>query len=127
MRCWRESKNSILAAMASDSEISLRKIFSQRLQLSRKKAGLTQEQLAERIGKSVDLVSRLERATTSPSFETISLIAEALNSPAASFFTHEEVSSSDRHDVYSTLIDLVLSMPLSDTVRTREVLLAMKK
>ena len=52
----------------------LRAVFAQRLQIERRQPGITQEMQAERIGRSVDMVSRMERAATSPSFETLALV-----------------------------------------------------
>ncbi|MBJ7509713.1 helix-turn-helix transcriptional regulator [Brevundimonas sp.] len=46
-----------------------------RLRVSR---GFTQAQLAECIGRSLDMVSRLERGDATPSLETIALLAQAL-------------------------------------------------
>lgn len=42
-------------------------------------AGLTQADLAERTERSVQLIGRIERGATAPSFETLEGIASALN------------------------------------------------
>ncbi len=94
--------------MKATAEQKLRKIFSQRLQIERRKASLTQEQLAERVGKSVDLISRLERTTTGPSLQTIALIAEALKIPAASLLAHTTVAEPSAKKQLDEIIDLVL-------------------
>ncbi len=52
----------------------------------RKAAGLTQEQLAERIGKSVQTISQIERGGFAPSLGTIEAIAKALKAPPALLF-----------------------------------------
>ncbi len=52
----------------------------------RKAAGLTQDQLAERIEKSVQTVSQIERGAFAPSLDTIELIARALKAPPALLF-----------------------------------------
>ena len=49
-----------------------------RIQLSREQAGLTQEQLAEQIGRSTQFISTLERGLAGPSLETIINICNVL-------------------------------------------------
>jgi transcriptional regulator with XRE-family HTH domain len=46
--------------------------------LLRKKRGITQKELAEKMGTTQAVVSRLENATIKPSMETIIKVAEAL-------------------------------------------------
>src|SRR5271157_4521223 len=48
------------------------------LLLLRKKRGITQKELAEKIGTTQAVISRLENATVKPSMETIIKVAEAL-------------------------------------------------
>lgn len=50
-----------------------------RIKISREQAGLTQEQLAERIGRSTQFISTIERGVAGPSLETIIAICEALD------------------------------------------------
>ncbi len=45
----------------------------------RKKLGLTQEQLAEKIGMSLNFVGKIEVAFSKPSLDTLIIIADALN------------------------------------------------
>jgi len=49
--------------------------------------GLTQEQLAEKAGVSADFISLIERGYRAPSFETIQMLAKALQVQESSFFT----------------------------------------
>jgi transcriptional regulator with XRE-family HTH domain len=62
----------------------VRQRFAQRLRSMRNERGLTQEKLAELIGKTVEHVSFLERAERSPSFEILFDLAEALGISASS-------------------------------------------
>jgi len=48
--------------------------------------GLTQEQLAEKIDKSLNFVGKIEVAFSHPAFETIVDIARALNVPLKNLF-----------------------------------------
>lgn len=56
----------------------LAKQFGQRVKSLRVGLGLSQQRLAETIGKSVEWVRRIELGRASPSFETISALARAL-------------------------------------------------
>ncbi|PVM93641.1 helix-turn-helix domain-containing protein [Caulobacter endophyticus] len=47
---------------------------------------MTQAQLAERIGRSTDLISRIERGEASPSFETIEQLTVVLGVPVHALF-----------------------------------------
>lgn len=57
---------------------TLKKHVGKRIRAARKGAGLTQEQLAAMIDKSVETVSNLERGHTAPSLETLALVASTL-------------------------------------------------
>lgn len=47
---------------------------------------LTQAALAEKIGRSVDMLSRLERGDAAPSFDTITALVDALEVEPAELF-----------------------------------------
>lgn len=52
--------------------------FGQNIRKARTKAGLTQEQLAERAGLHKNYYARVERGEENPSYETIEKIVKAL-------------------------------------------------
>jgi ribosome-binding protein aMBF1 (putative translation factor) len=54
-----------------------------RIRQARRKAGLTQKELAERSGLRQSHISRLERGRHSPSFVTVEKIAKALDIPVS--------------------------------------------
>lgn len=60
--------------------------ISEKLKAERKKAQLTQAQLAERLGVAMNTISRYESGERRPSIEVIQQIASALNVPASVFF-----------------------------------------
>lgn len=62
--------------------------FGLKVQYYRKLAGLTQEALAEKIGKSWSIIAKIESPTNAcgTSMETIFRIAEVLNIPASKLF-----------------------------------------
>lgn len=53
-----------------------------RIQLSRERAGLTQEQLAEAIDRSPQFISTIERGVAGPSLETVVLLCTTLGTTA---------------------------------------------
>jgi transcriptional regulator with XRE-family HTH domain len=67
----------------------LREKFGQRVRWLRGEHGLTQEQLAERAGISVDFLSLIERGRSSPSFENLAELADALETSVAELFNFE--------------------------------------
>ncbi len=58
---------------------SLKRKFGKRLRHLRMQKGLTQEQLAEAAGLSVDFISNLERSVNAPSFETLERLSEVFH------------------------------------------------
>lgn len=63
-----------------------RRVFIQNLKYYRKKAGLTQEKLAEIIGMSTSYIGDMEARERFPSAETIDKIAAALNVKTSTLF-----------------------------------------
>jgi len=66
--------------------MDLKRRIAIKLKTSRKGRGLTQEDLAGLIGRSVDAVSNIERAKSLPSLETLDAIAAKLEIPIADLF-----------------------------------------
>lgn len=102
----------------------LRRLFAQRLQIARRNAGLTQEELATRVGRSVDLISRMERATSGPSLQTIALVADALDVPPASLLGHTEAKAKRDFSDLDDIVSMVLSVPASATPKLRKMIRA---
>lgn len=92
--------------------MSLKLRVGGRLREIRKFRGLTQEGLAERIERSVDAVSALERGLALPSFETLEKLAAALDVPVRDFFD-VEVGSSDARMLLLTRL-MMQARTLSD-------------
>lgn len=57
-----------------------------KVKAARQKLGLTQEQLAEAIEKTVETISNIERGHSLTSIETLQLISHRLKVPLAEFF-----------------------------------------
>jgi len=65
----------------------LRERFGLRVRFLRIGGGLTQKQLAERAGISVDFLSLIERGKNSPSFDNLDDLADALGVSVAELFS----------------------------------------
>ncbi len=62
------------------------KDFGQRLKAARERAGMTQKELADAIGKSADTVATYEVGSRQPRLNDLPKIAEALEVPIDAFF-----------------------------------------
>lgn len=77
-----------------------------RVRTIRKQRGLTQEQLAEMIERSVDTISLIERGQVLPSFETLENLGERLGVPLKDFVDFQKDSSPERLRLETLLIEL---------------------
>lgn len=66
--------------------MSLNAVFGANLRHHRKAKGLTQAELAEAIGVSEEMISKVERGVASPSFPTIEKLSDTLDVPEVGFF-----------------------------------------
>lgn len=66
--------------------MSLRTVFTENLKFYRKKAGLSQQVLAEKCGIATNYLSEIEREQKFPSIETIERISLELKVPAYILF-----------------------------------------
>ena len=69
------------------------KLFGRRLKTLRKAKKLSQARLAEKVGIESKYLSNLETGRRSPSFETISSLAKALDAPVNALFTYDQDES----------------------------------
>lgn len=77
--------------------------------LHRRRRGLTQEALAEAIGKSVDTISNIERGVGSPRVETALDIANTLGVTLAELFDVEE-RADDRGREHRKAIEKIVAL-----------------
>src|SRR5687768_5432809 len=69
------------------------KLFGQRIRAARERVGITQEELAVRVGRAQNLISRYERGQQGMHISELPILAEALGVPIGYFFG--ESSSSE--------------------------------
>ncbi len=65
---------------------SMRRIFGGRIRALRRERGLTQEELAQKSGLSVEAVGRIERGAFAPTLETIHKLSGGLGVPFHDLF-----------------------------------------
>ena len=93
----------------------MRSVFIKNLKFYRKKAGFTQERLAESIGMSSSYIGDMEARERFPSAETIDKIASALNVRPVQLF--DEYGSPDNiKDSFRTSYSMTLQEELCSRV-----------
>lgn len=97
--------------------MGIRHIFIQNLKFYRKKAGLTQEKLAEAIGMSTSYIGDMEARERFPSAETIDKIASALNVPVSILF-NEQGSPENIKDTFRYIYGTTLREELSQRIQS---------
>lgn len=70
--------------------MQLKKQFGKRVQQLRHAKKITQEELAEQVGVSIESISNIERGIHGPGFETLEKIMAALEVPAKTLFEFDE-------------------------------------
>lgn len=69
----------------------LKQQFGRRLRSLRKARNVTQEQLSERTGLTIESISNIERGIFAPKFENLEKIAAALDVEVKQLFEFEEL------------------------------------
>jgi transcriptional regulator with XRE-family HTH domain len=67
----------------------LKSQFGKRVQTLRHKAKMTQEDLANEVGVTIESISNIERGIYGPSFDTLEKISLAFNVPVKNLFIFE--------------------------------------
>lgn len=85
--------------------------FGAFLRRHRKRAGLSQAQLAERIERQTNAVQRLESGETAPTFETLVRLSNALEVDIRDFFGIEHYAAqADRSDPLNGIVKQLLGL-----------------
>lgn len=104
----------------------LRKLFGSSLRRCRTARGLTQAGLAEATGLSLEMIGRLERGQTTPSFETLSTITSVLRLPIGALFGAEPTrDDSERGRLLGRIDRLLAETPDKELLRVEKVLAAL--
>ena len=94
-------------------ENEFNKLLGQRIKKLRKAKGFSQELLAEKIDKSVDAVSNIERGIFAPRIDTALDIARALDVQLFELFKIEEIPTEDAQKtaLLEEIVDLLKEQP----------------
>ena len=108
------------------------KILGLQVKKRRKALNLSQEDLAEKIDKSVDTVSNIERGKGAPSFDTALDIANALGVEMFELFQVHDMSTKDKEKmkVLDSILDLLKDQPdemLQFTLKQTQQLVSLKE
>jgi transcriptional regulator with XRE-family HTH domain len=115
--CWRGER---LWNSENYSAASLRQC--------RRSRGLTQAQLAEATDLSLEMIGRLERGLTAPSFETIAGLSSALRIAPAELFGAEPTDmEGERREIMGRINHLLASASDAEVERAERVLNALIK
>ena len=71
--------------------MGLQQDLGRQVRLHRERSGLSQVDLAEAIGRSVQMLGRIERGRSAPSLDTLEEIARVLQTPVRDFFEPGQV------------------------------------
>ncbi|SBV99201.1 Transcriptional regulator [uncultured Alphaproteobacteria bacterium] len=85
--------------------MDIRSRVALRIRTIRKSRGLTQEDLAEMIERSVDAVSNIERGASLAGYDTLERLAAGLKVPVSAFFEDAEPGSADRTAFMERMVD----------------------
>lgn len=106
--------------------MELRELFGTSLRQCRRARQLTQAQLAEATDLSLEMIGRLERGLTAPSFETITALAEALQvAPVELFGGEPSAISGERREVLHRRTKLLASSSDAELSRAERILNAL--
>jgi len=98
--------------------LSLQDIFLNNLKFYRKKNGLSQEALSEKLNKGVNYINRIESHASFPTIQVIEEIAAILNIKASKLFEEESspqnIISSDREKFASDVTEVLYKKLTAD-------------
>lgn len=102
--------------------------FGEMLRYHRKRAGLSQAQLAEKIDRQPNAVQRLESGETAPTFDTLERLADALDVDVRDMFGVGEYSArSGRDDPLAAIFKLLIGLKDRDLQSLNEMIVAALK
>ena len=110
--------------------------FSDRLRYQRKLSGMTQKELAAKLGVAYQMIQRYENGMRSPKLETVARFADALGCTPDELYGDEQLALINIHDAIDRHDGVALSQALGgavqfvnrvETVREAELMLAFRE
>ncbi len=91
----------------------------------RVRAGLSQQDLGDRVGRTNVQLSRIENGKSAPEFESLSLLADALGVEVRDLFDIGDYAARDgRQDALVDIISLLSPMAEDELSRVRDLLVS---
>jgi transcriptional regulator with XRE-family HTH domain len=103
----------VVAVKTRDGVNDFSKTVGQRVRTYRKRAGLSQEELAEKAGLHSTYISIVERGEKNVTLRIVYQISAALGVPLDELFANIRIKG-DRHSVAKACYEIILSMPEGD-------------
>lgn len=96
--------------------MQIRVLIGQKVREFRQQRGMTQRELAERLGRQEVTISSIERGRNFPSEDTLSALVEHLGVPLNAFFEVGDLSSQDteRETAIARILAVVRTLPRRD-------------
>ena len=100
----------------------LHRNLGMRIKSLRKKSGFSQEELSERINRSVDTISNIERGATLTKLDTANQIAEVFGLSLAELFQFTELEGLARQqqELIREIVDLLRQQTPSTIIAVRD-------
>jgi len=92
------------------------------IRAARERRRITQSQLADRTGKSLQMIGRIERGLAAPSFETLESLAAELDVSVASFFQVGGYEAGATESAMSRIVDWLSRLDADDLEWVEELL-----
>lgn len=88
----------------------------------RERSRMTQAQLAEKAGRSFEMVGRIERGDAAPSLETLAALSEALEVPVREFFGVGDYAARLDGDPLAAVVGRLVALDPADLRWAEELL-----
>jgi transcriptional regulator with XRE-family HTH domain len=92
------------------------------IRAAREAKRLTQSELAERTGRSLQMIGRVERGAAAPSFETLTALAAATDVPVAAFFQLGSYTVGTANTPLSRIVNRLSKLDADDLEWAEELL-----
>lgn len=92
----------------------LRQRFGRLVAANRRRRGLTQQQLADQAGISLDMINRIERGTSGARFPNIEKLSKTLNVDPAELFSPDIPTAYPKSPALTNLVSRLSALPDRD-------------
>lgn len=108
--------------------MDMKKSVGLRIKALRSQRGISQEEFAQQLDRSVDTISAIERGKSFPSYETLEKLAETLKVPVREFFDIPEQNEEPaRIEAITFVTDAMRRMNRKQLDMTYEIVQALVK